>query len=129
MCDIFLQEDLKKHFRGKSVLFLGDSIMRNIYKDFVWLTDDSNNFVKVRHMKAKGEERYLNDNKVHGSALTAGRDYAEERDYYYKTNDLQYTFMFITKCFSENLFWLLKEYPQRFGSYPDLIIINSVSNF
>jgi hypothetical protein len=39
MADIFLKEDVRKHFKGKRVIFLGDSIMRNIYQDFLYLID------------------------------------------------------------------------------------------
>ena len=60
------------------------------------------------------------------SEKTNGRDYEEERDYYNKDLDLQYSFIFITKCFSRRLKHLLDDYPQRFGSYPDMILINSV---
>ncbi len=38
MCDIFKKQDLLRVFGNKSVLFLGDSIMRSLYKDFVWLS-------------------------------------------------------------------------------------------
>ena len=33
----FKTKDVRDLFRDKKVLFLGDSIMREIYKDFVWL--------------------------------------------------------------------------------------------
>lgn len=39
MADIFLKEDVRKHFKGKKVIFLGDSIMRNIYQDFLYLIE------------------------------------------------------------------------------------------
>ncbi len=37
MCDVFSKRNLVDILHGKSLLFLGDSIMRNIYKDFVWM--------------------------------------------------------------------------------------------
>ena len=63
---------------------------------------------------------------INMSEKTIGRDYEEERDYYDKDLDLQYSFIFITKCFSTRLKRLLDEYPRRFGSYPDMMVINSV---
>ena len=39
MADIFERQDAVYVLKGKSVLFLGDSIMRNIYKDFITLLD------------------------------------------------------------------------------------------
>ena len=37
MADIFTLSDARKILSGKNVVFLGDSIMRNIYQDFVTL--------------------------------------------------------------------------------------------
>ena len=37
MCDIFTRASATDLLRGKSILFLGDSIMRNIYKDLIWM--------------------------------------------------------------------------------------------
>jgi len=56
MCDIFLREDIERLFKGKSVLFMGDSIMRNIYKDLIWLTDPKSDgeLIPSKHMCAKG---------------------------------------------------------------------------
>ena len=39
MADIFISMDVKKIFKDKKVLFLGDSIMRNLYQDFVYLLE------------------------------------------------------------------------------------------
>jgi len=127
MCDIFEKSDLQKLFKGKSILFLGDSIMRNIYKDFIWLSspDTAQSYIPQIHMRSKGEEKFCGDVLLNMSEKTNGRDYEEERDYYNKDLDLQYSFIFITKCFSRRLKHLLDDYPQRFGSYPDMILINS----
>ena len=50
MADLFNHDDVIGLLRGKSFLFMGDSIMRNIYKDFVTLLDDGskNRLIKVR---------------------------------------------------------------------------------
>jgi hypothetical protein len=86
MCDIFIKEDILKVFGGKSILFVGDSIMRNIYKDIVWLTapDHRTSLTPQKCMKAKGEKKYCGDTLIKGSHLNAGRKYEEERDYYLK---------------------------------------------
>ena len=39
MADIFQRIDAVHVLKGKSILFLGDSIMRNIYKDLIVLLD------------------------------------------------------------------------------------------
>ena len=127
MCDIFVKRNVHELFKKKSILFLGDSIMRNIYKDLIWLTSKATdgNYVPVKHMRNKGEYEFCGDKLINITNRTAGRDYEEERDYYIEDLDLQYSFIFITRCFSPRLKKLLEEYPLRFGSYPDLMVINS----
>ena len=51
----------------------------------------------------------------------------EERDFYLKEHDLQFSFAFITRCWSDRLGRWLEDYPNVYGSYPDVIMINSVS--
>ena len=129
MCDIFTKSEVQLLFEKKSILFLGDSIMRNIYKDFVWLTsiDTDGGYTPNTHFRNKGEKDFCGDKLINSSEKTIGRDYEEERDFYIDELDLQYSFIFITKCFSDRLKRLLDEYPRRFGSYPDMLVINSVS--
>ena len=38
MSDLFVKSDVVKILRRKSVLLIGDSIMRNLYKDLVWFS-------------------------------------------------------------------------------------------
>jgi hypothetical protein len=110
-------------------MFMGDSIMRNLYKDFVWLTADKTNGVLIpqRHMQAKGEETFMGDTVITKSEENLkGREYEEERDWYSgPEDDIQYTFMFITKCFSPKLEESIRGWKDKYGSYPDFILINS----
>ncbi len=137
MCDVFTPSSALSALRGKSVLLVGDSIMRNIYKDIVYLlsSDDNNNrnqakLIPTKHMMAKGEDSYRGDTKVKGSkrgAVTYGRDYTEERDWHSKDDDydVQVSFRFITRCHDEALERDLRNHPQRYGSFPDVILLNS----
>jgi len=140
MCDIFTKKDIvdvfgknsernKANGMGKTFMFMGDSIMRNLYKDFVWLTSDNTNgnLIPQRHMQAKGEETFMGDNVITKSNENLrGRDYEEERDWYSgEHNDIQYTFMFITKCYSDKLEKSIRNWKDKYGSYPDFILINS----
>lgn len=137
MCDIFTGEDVCRLFKGKSVLFLGDSIMRNIYKDLLYMSQEPqepgrcqkyrNQYIPSFHMQRKGESSFCGDKLLYVTELNAARNYEEERDYYYQDNDMQFSFMFITRCYSQKLEEWLKEYPHRYGSYPEVIMINSVS--
>jgi hypothetical protein len=129
MCDIFTQKDVHNVLQGKRFLFIGDSIMRNMYKDLVWLTTHPREeFLKTRFMQKKGEPHLgglQSEKRIHISQLTAGRDYEEVREYYDQTWGMQYSFYFITRCWSDKLYRFLETYPQEYGSYPDVIMINS----
>jgi len=131
MCDIFTREDVHNALRGRSYLFIGDSIMRNLYKDLVWLTAPTNSrqeFLKTKHMVIKGEPHLCglqNERLIFQSERKTGRDYEERRDFYDRSSDIQYSFVFITRCWTDKLGAFLENYPQNYGSYPDVIIINS----
>ena len=72
MCDIFKQKDIIAKLKGKSFLFLGDSIMRNLYKDLVWLTTSPyENFIPTRWMVRKG----TNFNEIQKSRIGRERVY------------------------------------------------------
>lgn len=57
MSDLFLSDDVRKLLRGKHVVLLGDSNIRGIYKDIIWLMND-NSFIPYECLGAKGEPRY-----------------------------------------------------------------------
>ena len=100
MCDVFSASETVDVYRGKSILFLGDSIMRNIYKDHVCLLQPDKNkgsLIPQEDMQVKRERHFMGDNLVHATEVTAGRDYEEERDIYLKDQDIQLSFIFITK--------------------------------
>jgi len=141
MCDIFTQADVRELLKGKSCLFIGDSIMRNMYKDLVWLTTHPRQeFLQTKHMQRKGEQNLggplgrggLPEEQLirGGPNVSQGRYYEEERDYYSdrcgkNLGGIQYSFYFITICWSRKLYDFLEEYPRKYGSYPDVIMINS----
>jgi len=138
MCDIFTHKDVRQLLKGKSCLFIGDSIMRNMYKDLVWLTTHPREeFLKTKHFQKKGEDHLgglPEEQLIYGGPrdprVGPGRDYEESRDYYSDRYDknlggIQYSFYFITICWSTKLYRFLEEYPKQYGSYPDVIMINS----
>ena len=57
MSDLFLSEDVRRVLKGKQVVLLGDSNIRGLYKDIVWLIND-NSFIPYECLGAKGEARY-----------------------------------------------------------------------
>ena len=130
MADIFLKEDVRRHFRGKKVMFLGDSIMRNIYQDFVYLLEKGD-LTPHSMLRKKGVqiERFEGDRLVEGTGeLTSGRSYKEIREYKGSGGAMQdfmmATYCFLTKCYSRELEEFIKEFDRKYGS-PDLILILS----
>ena len=130
MADIFLKEDVRKHFRGKKVIFLGDSIMRNIYQDFLYLLEKGD-LTPHSLLRKKGTqiESFEGDYLLEGTGeLTAGRSYREIREYNGSggaMKDFMFaTYCFITKCFSRELEDFILKFKRRHGP-PDLVLILS----
>ena len=57
MTDIFRSEDAVRILRGKTVLFLGGSVTRGLYKDTIWLLN-SNTLIQRNILGQKGEDRF-----------------------------------------------------------------------
>ena len=130
MADIFLKEDVRKHFKGKKVIFLGDSIMRNIYQDFLYLMEKGD-LTPHGLLRKKGEQipSFEGDRLVEGTGeLTTGRTYREIREYEGSGGSMQdfmfATYCFLTRCFSRELEEFIMRFKRIYGS-PDLILILS----
>jgi len=130
MADIFLKEDVRKHFRGKRVMFLGDSIMRNIYQDFVYLLERGD-LTPHGLLRKKGEQipSFEGDMLMDGTGeLTPGRNYREIREYRGSGGSMQdfmfATYYFLTRCFSREVEDFILRFKRKYGS-PDLILVLS----
>jgi len=130
MADIFLKEDVRKHFRGKKVMFLGDSIMRNIYQDFVYLLEKGD-MTPHGMLRMKGEQisSFEGDYLLDGTGvLTTGRNYKEIREYRGSKGSMEdfmlANYFFLTRCYSGELEDFILRFKRRHGS-PDLILVLS----
>jgi len=130
MADIFLKEDVRKHFRGKTVMFLGDSIMRNIYQDFVYLLERGD-LTPHSLLRKKGEQipSFEGDMLMEGTGkLTRGTNYREIRQYRGSGGFMQdfmfATYYFLTRCFSTEVEEFILRFKRKYGS-PDLILVLS----
>jgi len=150
MADIFYPKDVAKLLSGKRIAYIGDSVMRSLYKDLVWLLNDATltpqkllgtkgekNFPDVKNFcvgrKGGPPDRRLNEvfheNNVDDlmsdySGVTARRTYIERREYYNEEHDLRITSRFITRVWSEALEKWLKSYVEKHGKW-DIIVFNS----
>ena len=148
---LFMQ-NTNLHFKRRpnvSTFQIGDSIMRCMYKDFVYLLNSENNdqLTPLRHYRQIWDadeyngktHSYQGDkllNKNYGDQFGGGMNYRassktlyqEERDFRCPKTDIQVSYFFITRCYSDYLAQLIDLYPKKgWGRYPDIILINSVS--
>ena len=129
MADVFLKGDARAILNGRKVLFLGDSILRNLYQDLVYLLEKGS-LTPHALLKKKGvqveEGMFPGDSLVQGTGhLTTGRDYTEVREYRSTgREDVRLTFNFITRCYDRGLEKYLEDYRERHGD-PDLILVLS----
>jgi len=129
MADIFFKEDMKRIFHRRKILFLGDSIMRNIYQDFIYMIEKGD-LTPHYLLRKKGEQipSFVGDCLLYGTGiLTAGRSYEEIR-HYEKLREgsvsISATFCFLTRCYSRNLDDFIHNYGRKHGP-PDLILVLS----
>ncbi|GBN36827.1 PC-esterase domain-containing protein 1A, partial [Araneus ventricosus] len=121
MYDIFLMEDVCKLVKRKSIVFLGDSNVRALYKDFLCLLHNSR-FIPQAVLKNKMENTVYGDKLVYHGKKTNGRCYREEREA--SVNDsTRASFFFLTKVYDDYVENVLERITRR--SKPDVIIINS----
>ncbi|GIY31217.1 PC-esterase domain-containing protein 1A [Caerostris darwini] len=120
MFDIFLTEDMHKLMYKKRVVFMGDSNIRALYKDFLCLKQNSK-YIPERTLQKKMENTVFNDKLVFHGLRTNGRCYREEREAHFKK--MQLYFFFLTKVYDEYVESILKRIRNKLK--PDVIIINS----
>ena len=57
MSDVFKSEEVVKLLKGKTVLFLGASVTRGLYKDLIWLLN-TNALLPKKILGQKGEASF-----------------------------------------------------------------------
>ena len=75
MADVFLKSDVRSIFKDRKVLFMGDSVLRNLYQDFVYLVEKGT-LTPNKLLKKKGVQ--IEDGDFPGGGeMVPGRDYQE----------------------------------------------------
>jgi len=132
----FSRDEVRELFKGKKVIFLGDSIIRDIYKDFVWLhqkgdlipheklTEEDKEVGTVQKTLTGGEKLREGTGKL-TEGLKKGRGFREEREYLCSDNyPTLARYYFLTQCMSDHLREFLLRVKEEDGE-PDLIMILS----
>lgn len=117
--DVFCHSNACKLLERKTIWMFGDSNMRGMYKDLVWLLEKGT-LLSGNSLKTKNENSHANDRNLSKGALHAGRTYEEVREYT-RTNFIRIRFTFITKLFSENFV----ECFEKARELPDCVVLNS----
>ncbi|XP_065071403.1 uncharacterized protein LOC135696061 [Rhopilema esculentum] len=121
MSAIFLPEDVSQLLKGKTVVYIGDSVQRSMYKDLVLLFQDKR-YLTDQELRAKGELCFLGDELMEGGKkgeMSNSTKYREVRKYLHDSQT-KVLYFFITACFGEYIEMLLKKLRK-----PDIIFMNS----
>lgn len=78
--DIFDSVQAHKVLDGKTILIFGDSNIRAIYKDLLWLLEEGS-LIPIEYLKIKNEPSFLSDIRTSTSRLMNSRNYRETREY------------------------------------------------
>ncbi|GFY43193.1 PC-esterase domain-containing protein 1A [Trichonephila inaurata madagascariensis] len=119
MFDIFLKDDMSKLLKKKSIVFMGDSNIRALYKDFLCLLHQTQ-FIPEHILRNKMEHTVFGDKLVFHGHKSNGRNYREEREATIKRTKV--SFFFLTRVFDDYVKSVLKKITHK--SDPDVIIIN-----
>ena len=122
---IFFHQHAEDLLKNKTVIVMGDSIHRSIYKDLVCLfkeqNDQNSRYLFEFELRAKGEKSFLGDScLIKSEKASNGTDYREVREF--KCGGTVFRFYFITRVFSEYMESVLNELKTL---SPHVIIMNS----
>ncbi|CAF1087045.1 unnamed protein product [Rotaria sp. Silwood1] len=123
--EIIRTRDFRRIFQNKYVIFMGDSNMRSIYKDFILLLQ-KNDPINDSDRKAGGnKESICGDILLEGGIyknLASGIEYEEKR--VFMANIFLVKFIFLTRCRNDVTQRIFEEF-KKDSEKPDLVVINS----
>ncbi|CAH1397412.1 unnamed protein product [Nezara viridula] len=125
MADVFKREDARSLLNGKHILFIGDSNIRALYKDVLWLYK-KNSLIDLGCLKrrvSKLENSFLGDRLIARSELTRGRDFTEHR--IFEDGKTTFEFLFVTRCYCDNILKMINDIKIGAKHCPDVILMNS----
>lgn len=119
-------EDARLLFRNRFVVFLGDSVIRAMYKDLVSLLQSNDMMVNELDLRPKGERTFKGDELLEGGDLltegkTNGIGYREVRQF--KVDYYLVRFYFVTACHGAYMESILHDFETDVA--PDIVLMNS----
>ncbi|XP_018323532.1 PC-esterase domain-containing protein 1A-like [Agrilus planipennis] len=103
--------------RNKRILFFGDSNMRALYKDLLWLMYDGT-LIPDGKLKDKNEPTFAGDVRLSNGKVHPGTNYVEVREY---NLNPYIKFQFITRLFLDGFRLEIENWKQP----PDVIVLGS----
>lgn len=116
-CDMFSSMQAKALLHRKVIYFFGDSNIRALYKDLLWLLENGT-LIPESRLRSKNEASHANDVRLSQGVLHSGRNYQEVRVY---CENPYITFHFITRLFMPSFIDDIK----NLDTTPDVIVLNS----
>lgn len=116
--DIFYKQDALNLLKHRTIYFFGDSNMRALYKDLVWLLEYGS-LIPADCLRRKNEVNFAQDSRLSNGACTNSLSYVEERSY--TRNNICLKFQFITRVFQKRF----RAAAAEIITYPGLIVMNS----
>ncbi|CAF0730461.1 unnamed protein product [Adineta steineri] len=117
--------NLRQIFQNKYVVFMGDSNMRSIYKDFILLLQEDRLMSDLERKFGGNKDRIFGDILLEGGvykSLSSGIEYEEKR--IFLANIFLVKFFFLTRCRNDVTARVFEEF-RKDPEKPDLVIINS----
>jgi hypothetical protein len=122
--DIFKSEEAQSILKNKYVLFIGDSVIRGMYKDLVKFLQTDQHLLD-NQLKNKGEMIFENDELLEGGQkgeMSNDITYSEVREF--KRPYHYVKFYFITRCYSDYFRSICDDISNQ-PIKPDVVIMNS----
>ena len=154
MTDIFLSGDVANLLQNKTIVILGSSIVRGLYKDLVWLLN-TDTLIDYGVLGNKGEESFPSLDRLDEAlswtemarrrktlkrifhennrdmlrdfrGVVTGRHYAEVREYHNQESNITIIFKFISRAFPEDeADWAAELRQLTGGRNIDILLLNS----
>ncbi|XP_022915504.2 PC-esterase domain-containing protein 1A-like [Onthophagus taurus] len=115
--ELFAKDDAINLFKSQRILMFGDSNMRALYKDLIWLTRYGT-LIPNEKLRAKNEDSFSGDKRLSEGVLTASRNYVEIREY---KREFHLHYEFITRIYTKKF----EDFIESLKVPPNFIIMNS----
>ena len=101
MSVVFLSQDVREELRDRTVVVIGSSVQRSVYKDLVVLMQ-GDRYITEPELRKKGELTFMNDELLYGGVKgekTNSKNYHECRSFNEPTINSYVDYFFVTRSY------------------------------